>query len=347
MRPGYVFLCMCRSSRPPTMGGPPKPEPNEATPMPRDVTRNTRLLLSVLTASLIALATIAGVPPASGGAVKGSLVVRSVTDPTSGLAGAVQGRPFSVVVQALDDLGAPLVVTRDTTVTLVEISGPGSLGGTLTGTIPKNSSQGTISGATYSLFANGVVLEVRSTGGLSLSAGRTTVNVARTAVKATATPRSALDVTDPACVVPSSAVPVCGYLKLPNGGNGTVLLSVGSCVGIVSCFAGSQTPPPGLVSAVVSLKDENGAPLYDKAHPATFVLGCDKSLCSNGGVPKFDVLVDVTDTGAFAKADPCPSKGVLGAGQTACLDTVQSKRDGAGDLFSVVLFDYDIRSSYP
>ena len=195
--------------------------------MPRDVTRNTRLLLSVLTAGLLALATVAGLPPASGGAVKGSLVVRSVTDPASGLAGAVQGRPFSVVVEALDDLGAPLVVTRDTTVTLVEISGPGSLGGTLTGTIRKNTSQGTISGATYSTFANGVVLEVRSTGGLSLSAGRTTVNVARTAVKATATPRSALDVTDPGCAVPSAAVPVCGYLKLPNGGNGTVLLSVG------------------------------------------------------------------------------------------------------------------------
>ena len=38
---------------------------------------------------------------------------------------------------------------------------------------------------------------------------------------------------------------------------------------------------------------------------------------------------------------------MLGAAQTACLDTVQSKRDGAGDLFSVVLFDYDIRASYP
>ena len=318
--------------------------------MPRDVTRNTRLLLSVLTASLIALATIAGIPPASGGAVKGSLVIRSVTDPSTGLAGAVQGRPFSVVVQAVDDLGAPLVVTRDTTVTLVEISGPGSLGGTLTGTIPKNSSQGTISGATYSLFANGVVLEVRSTGGLSLSAGRTTVNVARTAVKATATPHSSLDVTDPGCTVPTPAVPVCGFLKLPNGANGTILLTVGSCAGIVACFSQAQAPPPGLVTASVSLKDANGLPLYTKTAPATFVIGCDKTLCSNGGVPHFDVLIDVTDTGAFPEhpeAPECPSKGVLGADQTACLDTVQSKKDGSGDVFSVVLFDHDIRGTYP
>ena len=77
------------------------------------------------------------------------------------------------------------------------------------------------------------------------------------------------------------------------------------------------------------------------------MIGCDKSLCSNGGVPKFDVLIDVTDTGAFALAPDCPSKGVLGATQTSCVDTVQSKRDGAGDLFSVVLFDHDIRGSYP
>jgi len=314
--------------------------------MPREFTRNTRLLLSVLTASLLALATIAGIPPASGGAVKGSLVIRSVTDPTTGLAGAVQGRPFTVVVQALDDLGAPLVVTRDTTVTLVEISGPGSVGGTLTGTIPKNSSQGTISGATYSTFANGVVLEVRSTGGLSLSPAQTTVNVARTAVKATATPRSSLDVTDPGCAAPTREVPVCGFLKLPNGANGTILLTVGSCAGIVACFSQAQAPP-GLVTASVSLKDANGAPLYTKTAPATFVLGCDKTLCSNGGVPKFNVLIDVTDTGAFEVAPNCPSKGVLGATQTACLDTVQSKKDGSGDVFSVVLFDHDIRGSYP
>ena len=55
----------------------------------------------------------------------------------------------------------------------------------------------------------------------------------------------------------------------------------------------------------------------------------------------------MTDTGAFAVAPDCPSKGVLGATQTACLDTVQSKKDGSGDVFSVVLFDYDIRASYP
>jgi hypothetical protein len=313
---------------------------------PRFFRRSTQLILSTITAGLLALASLAAISPASGGAVKGSLVVLSVNDTATGLAGAVQGRPFTVVVEARDDLGAPLALTRDTTVTLLQISGPGSLGGTLTGTIRKDTSQLTISGATYSTFANGVVLEARSTGGVSLSAGRTTLNVARTAVRTTATPRSALDVTDPGCAVPSPAVPVCGFLKLPNGANGTVLLSVGSCAGILTCFTGAGAPP-GLVTAAVSLKDADGNALYTKTNPATFVLGCDKTLCSNGGVPTFHVLIDVTDTGAFTEAPDCPSKGVLGATQTACLDTVQSKKDGSGDVFSVVLFDHDIRGTYP
>ena len=314
--------------------------------MPRPPTRSSRLLLVALTAALMALASLTALSPASG-ADKGRLVVLSVNDTATGLAGAVQDRPFTVVVEARDSAGAPLSVTRDTTVTLVAVSGPGRLSGTVTGTIRKNTSRGTISGATYSTFANGIVLEARSTGGVSLTAGRTTANVARTAFKASATPRTALDVTDPGCAAPSTAVPVCGYLRLPNGGNGSVLLSVGSCAGILACFLGSRTPPPGLVTAAVSLKDDNGAKLYSKTSPATFVIGCDKTLCSNGGVPKFTMLIDVTDTGAFVTADPCPSKGVLGANQTVCLDGVQSKRDGAGDLYSVVLFDHDIRGSYP
>ena len=316
--------------------------------MSRDRSRPVPLLLSVLSAVVLALASLAVLSPgpASGGAVKGSLVVISVNDAATGIAGAVQGRPFSVVVEARDEANLPLLVTKDTTVALSEVSGPGTLSGVVTGVIKKNTARATISGALYSTFANGVVFEVRGTGGVAVSPGQATANVARTAVRASATPGSALDVTDPACVAPSASVPVCGYLNLPNGANGQILLSVGSCAGILSCFTGAGAPP-GLVTASVALKDTAGNPLYTPAAPATFVVACDKSLCSNGGVPKFDVLIDVTDTGAFAVAPPCPAKGVLGSDQTFCLDTVQSKRDGAGDLYSVILFDHDIRGSYP
>ena len=318
--------------------------------MHRPSTRSARLLLVALASAVLTLASLSALTSAEatggGGSTSGSLVVLSVTDAGTGLAGAVQDAPFAAVVEARNQYGGPLVVNRDTLVTLVAVSGPGALGGTVTGTIARNTSRVTITGATYSAFANGVVLEARASGGTTLAPGRVTVNVARTAVRATATPRSNLSVTDPGCAAPTREVPVCGFLRLPNGANGTILMSVGSCGGIVSCFSGAGVVP-GLVTASVSLKDANGAPLYTKAAPATFVVACDKSLCSNGGVPKFKVLVDVTDTGAFSVAPDCPAKGRLGADQTACLDTVQSKRDNAGDLYSVVLFDHDIRGSYP
>ena len=312
--------------------------------MPRPAHRR---LLSVLAAVVVAVVplAVAASNPAQAGSVKGSLVIISVNDAGTGLPGAVQGRSTSVVVEARDLTGAPMAVTRNTTVRLTA-SGPGSLGGTTTGTIAKDTSRVTITGATYSTFANGVVLTASVTGGVSLDPGSTTVNVASTAVKATAQPKVGQNVTDPGCAAPTATKPVCGFLQLPNGGNGTVLMYVGSCVGVVTCFGGTGQPA-GLVTAEVSLKDAAGNPLYTKAAPATFVVACDKSLCSNGGVPSFRVLVDVTNTGTLTPAPDCPAKGVLGASQSACLDTVQSKRDNAGDLYSVVLFDHDIRSSYP
>jgi hypothetical protein len=283
---------------------------------------------------------------AAGGPEKGSLAVTAVSDTGTGLGGAVAGRPFSVVVQSRDDTGAPLALNRATTVTLSEVSGDGDLSGNLSAVIPRNGSQATITGAVYSAFDNGVVLEVRASGGVALNPGRTTVDIAATAVRATGAPRSGIEVTDPACTVPTATSPTCGFLRLPNGANGTILLSVGSCEGVVSCRADS-VDKAGLVTALVDLKDEFGAPLYTKTAPATFVLACDKSLCSNGGVPSFDVLVDLTNQGPLTVAPRCPAKGELGPTQSACLDTVQSKRDGAGDLYSVILLDFDVRMSHP
>jgi hypothetical protein len=280
------------------------------------------------------------------GPVKGTLAVISVGDQGTGLVGAVAGRPFDVVVEARDPLGAPLVPNQDTKVRLSLVTGSGTLAGVLVGTIPKTSSRGTISGATYSAFGNGVKLGVTVVSGTALSGTTTTVNVAATAVRAQASPRSSLDVTDPGCPAPSPSSPVCGFLQLPNGGNGTVLMSVGSCDTILSCRTKSGTTAR-LVTAEVSLKDENGAPLYTPSAPATFVLACDKTLCGQGGVSSFPVTIDLTNTGAFTQVPDCPSKGVLGAGQDACRDTVQSTRDNAGDLYSVILFTYDIRGSYP
>ena len=284
--------------------------------------------------------------PALSDALKGSLAVVSVSDAGTGLVGAVAGQPFTVVVEARDPSGAPLAVSPDTVVRLDVVNGTGTLGGTTRGTIVKKSSQGSIAGATYSTFGNNVVLRVSVVSGLALSPAPVTINVASSAVKANATPGSPLSLTDPGCAAPTSTSPVCGYLLLPNGGNGRVLMSVGSCDTILDCRTDGGTTAQ-LVTAEVSLKDANGAPLYTPAAPATFILACDKVLCGQGGVTQFPVTIDVTNTGAFQVLSACPAKGVLGADQTACLDTVQSKRDNAGDLYSYVLFDYDMRGSYP
>ena len=280
------------------------------------------------------------------GCVKGTLAVVSVNDQGTGLVGAVAGRPFSVVVEARGASGAPLVLTQDTRVRLSLVTGSGSLGGVLEGTIAKHTSRGTVAGATYAPFGNAVKLGVATVSGTALGSATATINVAATAVRADATPRSELTVTDPGCPAPSPTSPVCGFLQLPNGGNGAVLMSVGSCDTILTCRTKSGTSAR-LVTAEVSLKDSDGAPLYTTTAPATFVLACDKTLCGQGGVGKFPIVIDVTNTGAFTQVPDCPSKGVLGAGQTACHDNVQSHRDNAGDLYSVILFTYDIRGSYP
>lgn len=311
-----------------------------------DRPRSVRGWVSALVVVLVAWTLTASFSTtASGGPIKGSLAVISVNDAGTGLVGAVQGRPFSVVVEVQDDAGAPVTLSRDTTVVLSEVSGPGDLSGALSAVITRGNAQATISGAVYSTFANGVVLEVTATDGVALSPASSTVNVAATAVSAEATPGQGLEVTDPSCITPSPSSPVCGYLLLPNGAKGTILMSVGSCGGILDCRA-DPTGNAGLVTAEAVLKDDNGAGLYSKTAPATIVLGCDKSLCSNGGVPHFVPMVDVTNSGEFSEATPCPAKGVLGE-EAFCLDTVQSKRDGAGDLYSVILFDYDIRLSHP
>lgn len=309
--------------------------------------RQHPLPILALVAMLWAAALLLVAPSASqAGSVKGSLAVISVGDQGTGLVGAVAGRPFDVVVEARDPLGAPLVPSQNTKVRLRVVTGSGTLTGVIEGTIPKTSSRGTISGAVYAPFGNGVTLGVDVVSGTALSGTTTTINVASTAVRAQASPRSNLNVTDPGCPAPTATSPVCGFLQLPNGGNGTVLMSVGSCDTILSCRTKGGTTAQ-LVTAEVSLKDENGLPLYTPSAPATFVLACDKALCGQGGVSSFPITIDLTNTGTFSQVPDCPSKGVLGTGQSACRDTVQSTRDNAGDVYSVILFTHDIRGSYP
>jgi hypothetical protein len=314
----------------------------------QSLTRNQSLIrrfLAVLTAALLAAAWVIGIsiPASAVPPVKGSLDILSVTNADNpqfeGL--LVQGQRFAVVVRVLDADGQPTTVNQATGIVLEEVSGPGVLGGTTTAVIPRNGSGATISGATYSQFANGVVLRVRATSGVNLAPDEVTVDFALTAVGANASRGDALDLEDPNCGVggaPTSDEPNCGHL-LTAGADGLVVMSVGSCEGLGSCRVVGET------TALVVTLSADIVPLPDDPH-STLILSCDKDLCGGSGVPRIPVIYTFDNTADLTQTAPdCPAKGVLGENQDICVDYVQSTRS-RGDLYIYVLFSHDLRCGF-
>jgi hypothetical protein len=323
-----------------------------------------RRCLTVLSAALLAgvLATLGTWFPVGATGTHGeggdrddpdALQIVLIKDRQSGLLWPVQDRKFDVVVQVVDDDRKPTEVHEPTKIKLTEVSGPGELGGNTTAIIQKGFSSTVISGVTYSQFANGVVLKVKVVYGEHLDSDKITVEVALTAVGADAKPGKPLKLKDPDCAAPTSKVPTCGILVLKNGADGHVILSVGSCDGLAKRFGGCREAGDTealVVTAIASLRDFHGKPLYSRKHPAKVILACDEVLCGkNGhkhdGVPKIKVIYTLKNTGPLKKvAPPCPKKGVLGKGQEACVDYEQSKRRD-GDLYLPLLYKVDIRFS--
>ena len=89
----------------------------------------------------------------------------------NGGAAPTAGTPFSVVVRAQDAAGNPANVILNTGVELSLNTGGGTLGGTLTGTIPAGTNSVTISGVTYTKAESGVVLTVARNRGDNLTDG--------------------------------------------------------------------------------------------------------------------------------------------------------------------------------
>jgi hypothetical protein len=281
-----------------------------------------------------------------------------IRDRGSGLLWPVQDRKFDVVVEVVDDDGQPVKVDEPTKIKLKEVSGPGELGGNTTAIIQKDFSSTVILGATYSQFANGVVLKVKVVYGERLLSAKITVEVALTAVGADAKPGKPLKLSDPNCAAPTSKVPTCGFLNLKNGADGHVTLSVGSCDDLADKFGGCREKAGTealVVTAIASLRDFDGDPLYSNKHPAKLILAFDKVLFGKKGhkkhdenghkKPKIRVLYTLHNTGPLTDvAPPCAKKGVLGEGQGACVDYGQSMRRN-GDLYLPVLFKGDLRCS--
>jgi hypothetical protein len=295
-----------------------------------------------------------------------ALQIVLIRDRKSGLPWPVQDRKFDVVVQVIDDEGEPEEVKKPTKIKLKEIFGPGVLGGNTTAVIQKGFSSTIILGATYSQFANGVKLAVEVVYGEDLERDKITVEVALTAVGADARPGKPLKLKDPNCAVPTSKVPTCGFLFLKNGADGHVTLSVGSCDGLADCRERGDTEAL-VVTAIASLRDFHGKPLYNRKNPAKLILACDKALCGNSdrrnngddektrhwsktddsnGVPRIKVLYTLNNKGPLTKvAPPCPKKGVIGKDQEACVDYARSFRRN-GDLFFPFLFVTDARCGF-
>ena len=238
--------------------------------------------------------------------------------------------------------GQLVTLTRATDVVLEAVSGPGSLsGGTTTATIQRDRSSVTIFGAKYSEYANGVELRVVAGRGVDLVPSEAfAVNVALTAISRDVNPLEALDLQDPNCGAPTALKPTCGRLQLPKGSTGHVLMSVGSCEGLGAC---SDDDTEALVVTAIF------GGVYTSTAPASVILACDKVICgqSGAGLPQLDVIYTFENGGNLGlTADDCPSKGVLGPGQSICVDYVSSSRN-QGDLYTHVLLGHDVRLSHP
>lgn len=146
---------------------------------------------------------------------------------------------------------------------------------------------------------------------------------------------------DNSCTQATTTNPVCGVLILPYGASSGVLLSLGACD---ATYAKCGSTKGAVVQALVDLSGGS----YSRTSPATLIVKCDKSLCGGGAIQNVHLSFSLGGNSALQDADPCPAKGTIGFNadgtpQEACVDYVQSKRDGSGDTHLYLNTDRDIR----
>ena len=275
-------------------------------------------------------------------------VSSSVTPPSGTPGGAVpyvlvqSGQTFSVTVSFYDASGAPAAFTTDTALSIT--SNRGTLSPS-TGVARKGVTSATLS-TSLATPANQVSLTVSVAGGKG----------ARSTSPGTSRPDQLFDVVsrlrfesattgfrqgiggDGNCTTATAADPVCGVVVLPRGAvSSQVLLSLGACD---SAYAGCGSIRG---SVVQTLADLSG--LYTKTSPAALLVKCDKQLCGGGAIQKQHLSYSLLGNAALQTAPSCPAKNTIGADQPACVDYVQSTRDGSGDTYLYLLFTEDARVS--
>jgi hypothetical protein len=139
------------------------------------------------------------------------------------------------------------------------------------------------------------------------------------------------------CAVATPANPVCGVVILPQGASSSqVLLSLGPCGD--TAYAGCGDDLGSVVQVLAGLDG------YTATSPATILIKCDKVLCGGGSIQDQHLSYSLDGNGALTRAEACLSKGVVDPGP-ACVDYVQSKRDGSGDTYLYLLLTRDARVS--
>lgn len=213
-------------------------------------------------------------------------------------------------------------------------------------TIAKGSSTGSVV-VRFTGQANGVAVAAKGSGTLSGWTASSVASPVDVALKASASPTSTSfwGTAGATPCAPDITVGnrVCADLVLPTGVSSDVLLTTGLCDTALTCGSNKDL--------VQVLADLTGV---TRTTPAKLIVKCDKSACPGGGVPSYKVLFSVSPGSSvpLSEAPACSSKGVVDQaymtpGGGYCVDYVQSKRDGAGDLHLFLLFTQDARGSMP
>jgi hypothetical protein len=282
-----------------------------------------------------------------------SIVIDAVTSDVAAPGGTPQGAVPTVLVKVgdtahvrvsfFDATGAPAAFNKDTTLAVTSDREGMSQ---LTRTAVKGATSATLD-VRFAAAVNQVSLSVAVPGkaGSTIAPGVSSPGQRFDVVSAlrfvAAAPNTSLQQGiggDSECLNATEANPVCGIVILPHGAQSSqVLLSLGACD---SSYAGCGSTRGSVVQALTGLTG-----LYTKTDPATLLIKCDKSLCTGGAISDQHLSFSLNGNDALGTAEPCPAKGTVGASQPACVDYVQSKRDGSGDTLLYLLFTQDMRGS--
>lgn len=329
--------------------------------MSRPVNVFRRPLLTLLATLAVALATVglqagtaSGGPGPKGPPAPALIVVDSITStvaPPAGTPGEAvpyvlveAGQSFDITVSFYDASGAPASFNKDTVLVISTDTGPANQPSPSTGKALKGKTTATLTTMLPSP-ANQVSVTV--------SAPSTTGPVA--VAPGTSRPDQRFDVLaelelrdlgsplgiggDAGCTAATEADPVCGVVLLPNGADSNqVLLSRGLCG---DEYSGCRDARGSVVQVLADLGDR-----YSPANPATMIVRCDKTLCLPGPIQDTKLSFSLAGNAALVEAPACPAKNTIGwPEQEACVDYVQSSRDGVGDTVLYFLFWKDARVS--